>query len=146
MTREREPQPTARDIRDLLAFLPRLYADGFVPTKRVHSKDQDGEIVAFPWPEYEAVVDEFMNCVGRDCWLDYGYVPQDMEKLIESEDGIGTATLPQIRSMLTYVLRGERFCDGWWGRMIEGGYIRRILERLAELEGEPAESSERSRR
>ena len=31
MTRMR--QPTARDVRDLLAFLSKLYADGFVPIK-----------------------------------------------------------------------------------------------------------------
>ena len=145
MTRERQPQPTAVDVRELLAFLPKLYADGLEPIKRVHSKDEDG-IIAFPWAEYEAVVDEFMSCIGRECWLDYGYVPQEVQKAIESEDAIRTATLPQIRAMLTYVLRGERFSDGWWGRMIEGGHVRRILERLAELEGELEESRGRSRR
>ena len=145
MTRERYPQPTARDIRELLAFLPKLYADGFAPIKRVHSKDKDGEIIAFPYPEYEVVVDEFMNCLRRDCWLDYAYDPEEVQKLIENE-AIGQATLPQIRSMLTYVLRGERFSDGWWGHMIEKGYVRRILERLAELEGEVDERGGRSRR
>ena len=145
MTRERQPQPTAGDVRELLAFLPKLYADGLEPIKRVHSKDEDG-IIAFPWAEYEAVVDEFMSYIGRECWVGYGYVPQEVQKAIESEDAIRTATLPQIRAMLTYVLRGERFSDGWWGRMIEGGYVRRILERLAELEGELEESRGRSRR
>ena len=29
--------------------------------------------------------------------------------------------------MITYFVRGERFCDGHWGYMIEGGYVRRIL-------------------
>ena len=146
MTRERQQQPTARDIRDLLTYLPKLCADGFVPIKRVHSKDQDGEIFAFPWAEYDGVVDEFMNCIRRDCWLDYGYVPEEVQKLIESEEAIRRATLPQIRAMLTYVLRGERFSDGWWGHMIEGGYVRRILERLAEIENEPNERAGRSRR
>jgi hypothetical protein len=35
--------------------------------------------------------------------------------------------------MLTYCVRGERFSDGHWGAMIEAGYVRRLLERLAEL-------------
>ena len=48
--------------------------------------------------------------------------------------------------MLTCVLRGERFSDGWWGHMIEAGYVRRILERLAELEVELDEGGDRSRR
>ena len=142
----RTPQPTARDFRELLAFLPKLYAEGFTPIKSVHSKDEVGEIVAFPWPEYDDVVKEFMDQIRRDCWYDHGYVPEDAKKLIESEEAIKAATLPQIRAMLTYVLRGERFSDGWWGRMIEGGYVRRILERLTELEVELDESGDRSRR
>ena len=142
----RTPQPTARDIENLLAFLPRLYADGFTPIKSVHTRGADGEIVAFPWAEYDDVVNEFTDCIRRDCWYDYDYVPADVEKIIESEEAIKAATLPQIRSMLTYVLRRERFSDGWWGHVIEGGYVRRILERLAELEEEPEESVGRSRR
>ncbi|MFP4350908.1 MAG: DUF6508 domain-containing protein [Desulfococcaceae bacterium] len=35
--------------------------------------------------------------------------------------------------MLTYYVRGERFSKGFWGEMIEGGYIRRLLERLDDL-------------
>ena len=132
----RTPQPTARDIENLLAFLPKLHAEGFTPIKSVHSKDEDGEIVAFPAAEYDDVVKEFMDQIRRDCWYDYGYAPAGVEKLIESEEAIKTATLPQIRAMLTYVMRGERFSDGWWDRMIEGGYVRRILERLAQLEDE----------
>ena len=142
----RTPQPTARDIENLLAFLPKLHVEGFTPIKSVHSKDEDGEIVAFPSAEYDEVVKEFMDQIRRDCWYDYGYVPADVEKFIESEEAIKAATLPQIRAMLTYVLRGERFNDGWWGRMIEGGYVRRILERLGALEVEPDEGSGRSRR
>ena len=143
----RTPQPTARDIENLLAFLPKLYAEGFTPIASWGGgeKMEDGAIV-MPWPEYDDVVDEFMDCIRRDCWYDYGYVPEDAEKLIESEEAIKAATLPQIRAMLTYVLRGERFSDGWWGRMIEGGYVRRILERLAQLEDEPEEGRDRSGR
>ena len=136
MTRSRQPQPTARDIRELFAFMPKLYADGFQPIKRAHSKDQDGEIIAFPWPEYDQTVEDFLAVARRSCWMDGGYDPAEVGRLIESEDGIGTATLPQVRAMLTYFVRGERFCDGHWGHMIEEGYVRRILERLAELEKE----------
>jgi hypothetical protein len=43
------------------------------------------------------------------------------------------ADLFQIKTMLAYCVRGERFCEGHWGEMIEGGHIRRLLERLGEL-------------
>ena len=39
-----------------------------------------------------------------------------------------------------------RLSDGWRGRMIEGGYVRRILECLADLEKELLGSEDRSRR
>ena len=35
--------------------------------------------------------------------------------------------------MLTFCVRGERFCDGHWAAMIEGGQVRRLLERLKEI-------------
>ena len=39
----------------------------------------------------------------------------------------------QIKTMLTYCVRGERFGDGHWAAMIEGGHVRRLLERLTEM-------------
>jgi hypothetical protein len=49
---------------------------------------------------------------------------------------VRNATLDQIKTMLTYCVRGERVCDGHWCAMIEGGHVRRLLERLAELRAE----------
>lgn len=46
---------------------------------------------------------------------------------------VESADLKQIKTLLNYCVRGERFCDGFWARMIEDGHIRRILERLAEI-------------
>ena len=40
------------------------------------------------------------------------------------------ATLSRIKTMMTYCLRGERFCDGHWDAMIGDGHIRRLFERL----------------
>ena len=53
--------------------------------------------------------------------------------MLESDDIIKTASLAQIKAMLTYCVRGERFCDGQWGAMIERGYVRLLLLRLAEI-------------
>ena len=97
-----------------------------MPIKRVHSKDEDG-VIAFPWAEYDQTVEDFLDVARRDCWMDGGYVPQDVGRLIESEEAIRGATLPQVRAVIAYFVRGERFCDGHWGYMIEGGYVRRIL-------------------
>jgi len=130
-----EPRlPTPREIAELVAFLPRLYAPGFVPITQWHGGDRgpDGAI-RMPWPEYDPLVEEFTRAIASGGWLDYAYRPEEAYQMFADEDFIKTASLPQIRSMLTYFVRGERFSDGHWGAMIASGQIRRLLERLAEL-------------
>jgi len=126
--------PTTKEIEELVSFLPRLYADGFTPIRRWGggNKDEDG-VVIMPWPEYDKVVEEFFRVASEECWRDYDYSPGDARRMIENDDFIKAADLTQIKTMLTYCVRGERFCDGHWGAVIQGGHIRRMLERLAEI-------------
>lgn len=126
--------PTSRDIARLVAFLPRLCADGFVPILRWGggTRQQDGAIT-MPWPEYAPEVYEFFEMASKDCWCDFAYDPEQAGRMLQDPQFVKTATLEQVRTMLTYCVRGERFCDGHWGEMIEGGHIHRLLERLAEL-------------
>jgi len=53
--------------------------------------------------------------------------------MLQDENFIKTADLSQIKTMLTFCVRGEKFRDGHWAAMIERGHIRRLLERLAEI-------------
>lgn len=130
--------PTAQEIEALVAFLPRLYAAGFLPITQWHGGDQlpDGS-TSMPWPEYDPLVEEFTRAVASGGWLDYAYRPEEAHQMFADEDFIKTAALPQIKTMLTYFVRGERFSDGHWAAMITGGHIRRLLERLAELGSPP---------
>lgn len=56
--------------------------------------------------------------------------------MFADEARIQRATLPEIKSMLTFCVRGERFSDGHWAEMIEKGYIRQVLEQLNEIKSE----------
>ena len=78
-------------------------------------------------------MEEFYRAVAGEAWVDRGYVPEDAHRMLQEEASVRAASLDQIRSMLTFCLRGERFSDGHWAEMIEEGHIRRLLERLAEL-------------
>lgn len=126
--------PTSRDIARLVAFLPHLCADGFVPVPRWRggTTQQDGTIT-MPWPEYATEVVEFFEAASKDCWCDSAYDPEQAARMLQDHDLVKAATLEQVRTMLTYCVRGERFCDGHWEAMIESGHIRRLLQRLAEL-------------
>ncbi len=131
--------PTTQEIEELISFLPRLYAAGFTPIKRWGggTKDENG-VITIPWPEYEKIVEEFFRVASRDFWIDYAYRSEDAGRMIENDDFIKAADLAQVKTMLTFCVRGERFCDGHWGAMIERGHIRRLLQRLAELRSKMA--------
>jgi hypothetical protein len=130
----KEPSlPTLQDIEELTAYLPRLYEEGFSPIIEWEGgeKLKDGSIT-LPYPKYEPLVEEFFRTVARS-WLDYEYNPEQAYKMLKDEQAVKTASLTEIKSMLTFCVRGERFSDGHWADMIEKGYIRRILERLNEI-------------
>lgn len=131
------PLPTAIDIDRLIVYLPVLYAEGFKPVRQWNGgqKGQDG-VITLPWPEYEETVTDFFHLAAEDCWMDYHYNPSEMKQFLMNEESIETANINEIRSALTYCVRGERFCDGHWAVMIEKGYIRQILERLAAIKQE----------
>ncbi len=123
-----------RDIDTLLAYRERLYAPDFKSVRiwRGGERREDGAIT-MPFPEYDPLVEEFVRAVTSTLGLDTGYSPEQASTLLEQPNGIEMATLEQIRTMLTFFVRWERFSDGHWGGMIERGYIRRILDRLARI-------------
>ncbi|HET6596445.1 MAG TPA: DUF6508 domain-containing protein [Anaerolineales bacterium] len=128
--------PTLKDIEELTTYLPRLYAKGFSPilTWEGGEKLKDGSLT-MPYPSYNPLVEEFF-CHVSSRWLDYEYNPEQVYEMLKDESAIKTASLAEIKSMLTFCVRGERFSDGHWGEMIEKGYIRRVLERLNQIKSE----------
>ena len=126
--------PTQQDIDELVAFLPRLTADGFAPVREWGGGEEtdDGGFV-MPWPNYQEVVTEFFEAAGQDCWMDFQYDPIEAGRMLEDEALVRRASLDEIKTMLTYCVRGERFSEGHWAAVIEAGHVRRLLERLKEL-------------
>ncbi len=126
--------PTIQEMQELTAFLPRLYSDGFKPVIKWNGGDlrKDGSIT-LPYPEYDPLVVEFYHFAANPCWLDHDYRPEEAARMLKDEEFVKSASLVQIKTMLTFCVRGERFSDGHWAEMIENGCIRKILERINEL-------------
>ena len=63
--------PTREEIETLTSYLPRLYADGFLPIERWDGgeKQKDGSI-SMPYPKYDPLVDEFFRHVSSDGCMD----------------------------------------------------------------------------
>jgi hypothetical protein len=95
-----------------------------------------GGTITFPYPKYAPQVEEFFIIASGEQWCDYDYSPGNTLHKIESQNFIQSASLKEVKSMLTFCVRGERFCDGHWGEMIANGTIRRILERMITLAAE----------
>ena len=134
--------PTLQEIETLTAYLPRLYAEEFSPVVKWEGGKQKDGTFSLPYPHYDPLVKEFFRAVASEGWIDVEYNPEQAYQMLKDENQVKTASLEQIKTMLTFCLRGERFSDGHWAQMIEEGYIRRLLERLNELKAEqrPAES------
>lgn len=127
--------PTAQEIAELVAFLPRLDSEGTPPIIRWHGGPGAATgASAWPWPEYQPVVVAFFGAVSKDCWLDYAYDWNRAAALLADSEAVRNASMDEIKTMLTYCLRGERFSDGHWGILIENGAIRRLLQRLQVLQ------------
>jgi len=114
-----------------VAFLPRLYAEGFEPVRQWRGADLSEPGLLGPvWPEYDPVVLQFVEVASRECWCDYDYDPVEAGAMLEDGELMASADLDQVKTVLAYCVRGERFADGHWDSMIRGGYVRGLLDRL----------------
>lgn len=89
--------------------------------------------IHLPLPGIPPLVDKLFKLASQEWWCDFGYDPEKSGEMVRSDDIIATATLDHIKTMLTFCVRGERFCDGHWFAMIVEGRITAILRRLKQL-------------
>jgi hypothetical protein len=121
------------DIDALLEFLPLFERPGrtFAKWGKVE-RNADGSF-SLPYPVYDEDVEEFFRRVGQHGWLDYGYKPEEAARMLEDSKFIERASLEQVKTMLTYCVRGERFCDGHRESLLLGGQIVALLRRLKSI-------------
>lgn len=126
-------EPSIADFDELLAWLPILYAEGFKPvSEQGGGRNEKGEFV-MPWIAYASATSEFFHLVAKDCWRDSEYLDKNVGELLADPQRVATASLAEIRSMLTWCARGERYSEGHWAAVINDGRIRNVLLRLQEL-------------
>jgi hypothetical protein len=121
-------------VDELLQFLPRLEEPGrsYAQPHPDDGGSPPGVIVLHP-PSYDEDVLEFFRCAAQPFWMDYGYSIETAGRLLRDAEGLRHATLARVRSVLTFCVRGERFCDGFWQGLLEEGKVQAVLHRLREL-------------
>lgn len=124
--------PTDEEISELLEFLPRLQDKSYTPIKQWLGGKQPDGTSQIRYPDYHDLTMDFFRVASKECWM-YPYDPARAREMINDDEKIETASMDQIRELLTFCVRGERFCDGHWGAMIEDGSVERLLKRLVRL-------------
>ena len=130
---------TTEKMDELLRFLP-LFEDpdrAYVKGWGGGEPTGDGAFTV-PYPIYCDDVLQFYTLAGQGPWCDYAYKPREAYAMLSDDAFIASASIDQIRTMLTYCVRGERFGDGHWAHMLESGRIVALLRRLAALRNEIA--------
>lgn len=125
---------TPTKIDELVRFLPAFELPGreFIMRWEGGDTQADGS-VTIPYPVYTADVNLFFHYVSQPCWCDFDYASKRVDALLENDEYIANASLGEIRTLLTFCARGERFCDGFWGGVLKRGRVQAVLRRLQDL-------------
>jgi len=82
-----------------------------------------------PYPDYDARIFEVLRSLGEDrCYV------SNHTKIMDKD--ISTMNLKNIKTMYTFMLRGERFADGCIMGFIEDGTLLKLVSRQLQLTGE----------
>jgi ADP-ribosylglycohydrolase len=103
----------------------------------ITGKQKNG-VMIMPYPHYDETLAAFTRLPYELGFMDYSY-HETIEKYGFSvgdglESAIKTANIELTLAILTAYIRGERFCDGLWGRCVKDGIFHALLCRLKELE------------
>ena len=118
--------PDRSDMEALVAFLPQLKRNAEPVSEWVHDSGH------FPHPIYKSWIEDFVTLAQQRCWCDYDYVQSGGPQMFEDEF-IKSASIEQVKTMLTYFVRGERFVDGLRGNLISTGKLLAVVLRLEAL-------------
>jgi hypothetical protein len=85
---------------------------------------------------YNAEVEAFFAALAEFLHL---WVPlardfsEDSRDLRDDLGAVAAAPPEQVKALLTFLWRGERFRDGFWGAQLQSGLVAALLDRLHDL-------------
>ena len=100
-------------------------------------KQEPEAIAADGWPSYPPALLAFFQAASEPGWMVPGYDTGLISHCLQTEGALEDSDLPGLCLLLTFIVRGERFCTGHWYTMLKRGYLRRWLQRLSALAPQP---------
>ena len=128
---------TIAQIDELTACLPTVFGEGAEPFVTEPSWEAS-DVIVLSGPKYSEAVRELFFIAASEQWQDPDYMSKGAEVMLGNPETIANASIDDIRTMLTHCVRGERFSSGYRERVLKGGQIRQILERLVVLRDQMA--------
>lgn len=136
---DEHPVPTAADLAVFARF-----ADAFESAEfeagRVHPTQQTGpDTFTFGWWESSPIVSEWHSALYDHNIIDPGseYLSEEfaekMAQFAADPSLLSKQDLSTIRTVLTNISRGDRFCEGYMAGMFENGVAQAATRRLAAL-------------
>jgi len=123
---------TIAQIDELTACLPTVFGEGAEPF--VTEPNWEGsDVIVLSGPKYSEAVRNLFFIAASEQWQDPDYISKGAEVMLANPETIANASIDDIRTMLTHCVRGERFASGYRERVLKGGQILQILERLVVL-------------
>lgn len=80
---------------------------------------------------HDAERDAFFGLLAQPPWADADYDPAIAAQAIDDARRIEDATLPELRPLLTWCERGERFHEGHHDALLDDGHLQRLMQRLS---------------
>jgi hypothetical protein len=128
---------TIAQIDELTACLHTVFGEGAEPF--VAEQDWEAsDVIVLSGPKYSEAVRELFFIAASEQWQDPDYISKGAEVMLANPETIANAPIDDIRTMLTHCVRGERFSSGYRARVLKGGQILQILERLVVLRDQMA--------
>lgn len=88
--------------------------------------ESDPKILCDPYPSYDGRIFTVLNSLGfDDMYMD------NSEKITDKP--IESMSLAELKTMYTFILRAERFCDGAIMGYVEDGSLAKMVKREIEL-------------
>ena len=129
-------EPTREDLQAVAALLPELLKVEANPAETRGGERRADGTLQMPYNVYADAADRVHHAIYKHHLLLDGFdwtAWQGEAQAFMDPQRVATASLEEVRRLLTLHVRAERFNDGHFAKMIREGHIAALLRRLGEL-------------
>lgn len=103
---------------------------------RCKLKPEPNEPLQFHYYEYPKEIEDLIGAFSAYVFIDTHYTSQPVAEWITNDAFIVNATMDQLKSIITYIVRSERFSSGSWLQFLKEKRIALVINRLDALVNE----------